>query len=96
MKKFHFKKIDAFTDGSSGGNPAGYIDLTEGAGLSAAEMQQIAAELKGFVNEVGFLSCEAGTVPPALLFLRVRSGFLRARHDRHPVRPAAQHARAAK
>ena len=60
MKKFHFKKIDAFTDGSSGGNPAGYIDLTEGAGLSAAEMQQIAAELKGFVNEVGFLSREAG------------------------------------
>ena len=60
MKKLHFKKIDAFTDGSSGGNPAGYIDLTEGAGLSAAEMQQIAAELKGFVNEVGFLSREAG------------------------------------
>jgi PhzF family phenazine biosynthesis protein len=60
MKKLHFKKIDAFTDGSSGGNPAGYIDLPEGENLSAAEMQQIAAELKGFVNEVGFLSREAG------------------------------------
>jgi PhzF family phenazine biosynthesis protein len=60
MKRLHFKKMDAFTDGSSNGNPAGFIDLTEGSGLSPAEMQQIAAELKGFVNEAGFLSRSEG------------------------------------
>ena len=62
MKKLKFKKIDAFTSGSAKGNPAGYIDLTGGAPLSEAEMQQIAAELKGFVNEVGFVSRDDGQI----------------------------------
>ncbi|MCK5070722.1 MAG: PhzF family phenazine biosynthesis protein, partial [Desulfocapsa sp.] len=44
MKKFSFKKIDAFTDGSSGGNPAGIIFLESFNDISENEMQQIALE----------------------------------------------------
>ena len=55
MKSLKFKKIDAFTDGSSGGNPAGYITMRPDELLTEGEMQTIAAELKGFVNEVGFV-----------------------------------------
>lgn len=55
MKTLKFKKIDAFTGGLSTGNPAGYILMQEGDLLDEAEMQKIAAELKGFVNEVGFV-----------------------------------------
>ena len=62
MKKLKFKKIDAFTDGESRGNPAGYIDLREGGTLNEDEMQQLAAELKGFVNEVGFVFREGGQI----------------------------------
>ncbi len=54
MKKLDFKKIDAFTMGSSSGNPAGYVLLQRPDELSKEEMQKIASELKGFVNEVGF------------------------------------------
>lgn len=50
MKEFNFKKIDAFATESSTGNPAGYIRLAELADITTAEMQQIAKELKGFVN----------------------------------------------
>ena len=56
MKEFNFKKIDAFATESSTGNPAGYIRLAELADITTAEMQQIAKELKGFVNEVGYLA----------------------------------------
>lgn len=56
MKKLKFKKIDAFTKGLSSGNPAGYIILGNDDKLSEEEMQRIAIELKGFVNEVGFLN----------------------------------------
>ena len=56
MKEFDFKKIDAFATESSTGNPAGYIRLAELADITTAEMQQIAKELKGFVNEVGYLA----------------------------------------
>jgi PhzF family phenazine biosynthesis protein len=59
MKKFHFKKIDAFATQKSGGNPAGYIWLDSKADISTAEMQRIAQELKGFVNEVGYI-CKTG------------------------------------
>ena len=62
MKKLKFKKIDAFTDGESQGNPAGYIDLRDGVALNEGEMQQLAAQLKGFVNEVGFVSREDGQI----------------------------------
>ena len=55
MKELKFKKIDAFTKGTASGNPAGYIYL-DNESLSEAEMQLIASQLKGFVNEAGFLT----------------------------------------
>ena len=58
MKSLKFKKIDAFTGNGSTGNPAGYIRLDRPDQLTESEMQQIASELKGFVNEVGFVNCE--------------------------------------
>ncbi|MBN1780850.1 PhzF family phenazine biosynthesis protein [bacterium] len=59
MKKFPFKKIDAFATMKSAGNPAGCIMLEHAAGMTANAMLKIAGELKGFVNEVGFVSFEA-------------------------------------
>jgi PhzF family phenazine biosynthesis protein len=56
MKTLRFKKIDAFTKGISSGNPAGYIHMNSDEILSEQEMQKIAMELKGFVNEVGFVN----------------------------------------
>lgn len=56
MKRLKFKKMDAFTDGTANGNPAGCIYLGSDTVLSADEMQRIAWKLKGFVSEVGFLS----------------------------------------
>ncbi|MCP4178893.1 MAG: PhzF family phenazine biosynthesis protein [bacterium] len=55
MKKFEFKKIDAFATIKSEGNPAGFIRLNTKKDISTFEMLQIAKELKGFVNEVGYL-----------------------------------------
>lgn len=52
MKIFPFKKIDAFTKGLSAGNPCACIYLKNHAEISDEEMQLIARELKGFVNEV--------------------------------------------
>ncbi|HPH98505.1 MAG TPA: PhzF family phenazine biosynthesis protein [Anaerolineaceae bacterium] len=54
-KILRFKKIDAFTNGESVGNPAGYVFMPGDRLLSDVEMQRLAAELKGFVNEVGFV-----------------------------------------
>jgi predicted PhzF superfamily epimerase YddE/YHI9 len=51
MKKFAFKKIDAFATQESGGNPAAAVYLTAEQDISAHEMQRIAKELKGFVND---------------------------------------------
>lgn len=56
MKTFNFKKMDAFTDGSSGGNPAAGIFLDALDDISENQMQQIALELKGFVNEVAYVA----------------------------------------
>jgi len=53
-----FKKIDAFTEGNSSGNPAGYVYMDRADSLNEEEMQQIAAELKGYVNEVGYVNRE--------------------------------------
>jgi predicted PhzF superfamily epimerase YddE/YHI9 len=53
MKEFDFKKIDAFATINSGGNPAGYVLLNSADDISVDEMQHMARELKGFVNEVG-------------------------------------------
>jgi PhzF family phenazine biosynthesis protein len=55
MKQFKFKKIDAFATEKSGGNPAGYILLNSQSDINEQEMLQIAKELKGFVNEVGYV-----------------------------------------
>ncbi|WP_317065289.1 PhzF family phenazine biosynthesis protein [Methanoculleus caldifontis] len=55
MKRYRFKKIDAFASGRSSGNPAGYIALFPDDEITDGDMQQIARELKGFVSEVGFL-----------------------------------------
>ena len=55
MKTFPFKKIDAFTKGLSGGNPCACIYLDSITDISPDEMQLMARELKGFVNEVVYL-----------------------------------------
>jgi PhzF family phenazine biosynthesis protein len=55
LKKLQFKKIDAFATNISNGNPAGYIKLNNENELSIDEMLLIAKQLKGFVNEVGFV-----------------------------------------
>jgi len=52
MKKFSYKKIDAFTSNKSLGNPAACIYLKENDILSDCEMLSIAKEHKGFVSEV--------------------------------------------
>lgn len=56
MKRFDFKKIDAFATKNSDGNPAGYILLDSFCDINDEEMQKIAKELKGYVNEVGYIS----------------------------------------
>jgi PhzF family phenazine biosynthesis protein len=56
MKVYNFKKIDAFAAKTSSGNPAGYILLDSPSEISNYEMLRIAKELKGFVNEVGYVS----------------------------------------
>lgn len=55
MSDYKFKKIDAFATKNSGGNPAGCIFLESQSDISEIEMQQIAKELKGFVNEVVYI-----------------------------------------
>jgi PhzF family phenazine biosynthesis protein len=55
MKTFSFKKIDAFTQGKSSGNPCACVYLNSVADISPEEMQRIAGELRGFVNEVVYL-----------------------------------------
>ena len=56
MKRFKFKKIDAFASGFSTGNPAAAIYLDSFHHISEQEMQRIARELKGFVSEVGYVA----------------------------------------
>jgi PhzF family phenazine biosynthesis protein len=55
MKKFKFKKIDAFATQKSEGNSAGMVYLDSSDDITPDEMQRIANELKGFVNEVGYI-----------------------------------------
>jgi len=54
MKKFKFKKIDAFATQKSDGNPAGMVYLDSLEDITTDEMLRIAKELKGFVSEVGY------------------------------------------
>ena len=56
MKKFKFKKIDAFATQESDGNPAGMVYLNALDDITSDEMLRIAKELKGFVSEVGYVS----------------------------------------
>jgi PhzF family phenazine biosynthesis protein len=56
MKIFQFKKIDAFATTISDGNPAGFIRLKSFSEITNSEMLQIAKELKGYVNEVGYVA----------------------------------------
>jgi PhzF family phenazine biosynthesis protein len=58
MKRYRFKKIDAFVSGQSSGNPAGCIYPTDASALSPEEMQQIARELAGWVSEVVYVYTE--------------------------------------
>jgi PhzF family phenazine biosynthesis protein len=55
MKQFRFKKLDAFATENSDGNPAGMIFVDSLAAITTEEMQRIARELRGYVNEVGFV-----------------------------------------
>jgi PhzF family phenazine biosynthesis protein len=59
MKKFSYKKIDAFTSNKSLGNPAACIYLKENDNLSDCEMLSIAKEHKGFVSEAVYCSNSA-------------------------------------
>lgn len=59
MKTALYKKIDAFTDGISSGNPAGVVYLGKGETLSAEQMQDVARRFtapgfKDRVSEVAF------------------------------------------
>jgi len=56
MQKLLFKKLDAFAAHQSAGNPAGAIYLQDENELSPDQMQRIAVELKGYVNEVGYIA----------------------------------------
>jgi PhzF family phenazine biosynthesis protein len=60
MQRYPFKKIDAFVEGDSTGNPAGCVYLPDQNALSVEEMQQIARELAGFVSEVVYVYPEEG------------------------------------
>ncbi len=55
MNTYPFKKIDAFTKGKSCGNPCAGIYLNSTNDISDQQMQLIARELKGFVNEVVYI-----------------------------------------
>jgi PhzF family phenazine biosynthesis protein len=60
MQRYRFKKIDAFVEGQSAGNPAGCVYLPEPDALSAEAMKQIARELGGFVSEVVYVYTDEG------------------------------------
>ena len=53
MKKYRYIKSNAFTSGASLGNPAAAL-ITDGEVLTPEQMQQIAAEHRGFVMETVF------------------------------------------
>ena len=55
MKKYKYKKINAFTSEDSKGNPAAYL-ITDENELTQQEMLEIGKEHAGFVSEVVFCS----------------------------------------
>ncbi len=60
MQRYRFKKIDAFVEGQSTGNPAGCVYLPDQNALTVEGMQQIARELAGFVSEVVYVYPDEG------------------------------------
>lgn len=52
MREYNYKKINAFTNPNSLGNPAACMYLNEEDVLSATDMLEIAKQHKGFVSEV--------------------------------------------
>ena len=52
VRKYAYKKIDAFTFGGSLGNPAACLYLDDEQELTHEEMLDIAQQHKGFVSEV--------------------------------------------
>ena len=58
MKVYQYKKVNAFTQGESKGNPAAYLKVNQA--LSGQEMLSIGKEHAGFVSEVVF--CEPSSV----------------------------------
>ena len=56
MREYRYKKIDAFTSGTSTGNPAACLYIGSGQVLSADDMLAVARQHKGFVSEVVY--CE--------------------------------------
>lgn len=59
MRTYSYKKTDAFTSGSSLGNPAACLYLSEDQTLSDTEMLSIARAHKGFVSEVVYCTRNA-------------------------------------
>lgn len=61
MQRYRFWKLDAFTDGSSAGNPAGLVLLTPEQQIDEAAMQRLATEVaaSGYVAEVAFATPQA-------------------------------------
>lgn len=57
MKKFVYKKVDAFTSGASLGNPAAFIETGDKM-LPEDIMLKIAKEHQGFVSEVVYVTQE--------------------------------------
>ncbi len=53
MKRYCYKKVNAFTSGTSYGNPAAYL-MIDDSELSKEEMLKIGKEHSGFVSEVVF------------------------------------------
>ncbi len=56
MQRYRFWKLDAFTEGSSAGNPAGLVLLAPDQQIDEAAMQRLATEVAGcgYVAEVAF------------------------------------------
>ncbi len=56
MRRFKFWKLDAFTDGTSAGNPAGLVLLGAADVVTDDERQRLATQVaaSGFVTEVAF------------------------------------------
>lgn len=55
MKNLDFRKLDAFAQKNSSGNPAGVIFLKSSKEINEEEMLKTAWEMRSFVSEVAFL-----------------------------------------